>query len=70
MPLPMAQDGQEQTIRNITGSDKIKCHLNSLGFCVGGKVTLISKCQGNIILKIKDSRIAISDQLACRIDVA
>lgn len=70
MPLPMAQNGMEQVIRSITGSDKVKNHLNSLGFCAGARVTLISKCQGNVILKVQDSRIALSEKLACRIHVA
>lgn len=69
MPLPLLNDGEKQTIKQINGNDKVKSHLASLGFCVGEHVTMVSKCHGDVILKIKESRIALSGSMANRIIV-
>jgi len=68
MPLTMAQAGDKNFIRKITGSDEVRQHLASMGFVVGGSVTVISKIAGgNMILNIKDSRVALDKTLANRI---
>ena len=69
IPLTLADIGEENTIRKIGGSPEIKKHLEDLGFVVGGSVTLISKLGGNVILNVKGSRIAVSEEMAQRISV-
>jgi ferrous iron transport protein A len=69
MPLNYAVSGEPQIIKRIGGSPEIKKHLEDLGFTVGGEVSLISSLGGNVIVKVKESRIAISDELARRIMV-
>ena len=70
MPLTMAKAGETVTIRKITGRDEVRQHLAELGFVVGGSVTVISRLGGNLILQVKDSRIALDQTLAQRILVA
>ncbi len=67
MPLSMASYGQEKVIVKITGRDHIQKHLANLGFVVGEPVTVISEIGGNMILKIKDVRIALDKTMANRI---
>ncbi len=69
MPLNVALPGEENIIRKIGGNPEIKRHLEDLGFVVGGTVSLISELNGNVIVKVKDSRIAIDGELAHRIMV-
>ena len=69
MPLSLADKGEEMTIKKIGGSPEIKLHLENLGFTVGGSVTVINSLGGNVIVKVKESRIAINDELARRIMV-
>ena len=69
MPLNYAESGQPQIIKRIGGSPEIKKHLEDLGFTVGGEVSLISTLGGNVIVKVKESRIAVSSELARRIMV-
>jgi len=69
MPLMMANIGEESFIKRIKGKDDTKNFLENLGFVTGGKVTVVSKNQGNIIVNVKDSRVAISKEMACRIMV-
>lgn len=69
IPLNYAEPGQAQIIKRIGGSPEIKKHLEDLGFTVGGEVSLISTLGGNVIVKVKESRIAVSDELARRIMV-
>ena len=69
MPLNYAESGQPQIIKRIGGSPEIKKHLEDLGFTVGGEVSLISTLGGNVIVKVKESRIAVSSELAKRIMV-
>ncbi len=69
MPLNLALPGEENIIRKIGGNPEIKRHLEDLGFVVGGTVSLISVLNGNVIVKVKDSRIAIDGELAHRIMV-
>ena len=70
MPLSMAQAGKEVTIKRITGKDDTKRFLESLGFVIGGTVTVVSEMAGNMIVNVKDTRIAISKSMANRIMVS
>lgn len=70
MPLTMTQSGVQNVIREIHGKDETKRFLESLGFVVGGTVTVISQIGGNMIVNVKDTRIAISKSMANRIMVA
>jgi len=67
MPLTMADNGALLKIQRITGTDEIKQHMATLGFVVGEEVSIISKNGGNLIVNVKDSRIAIDKSLANRI---
>lgn len=67
MPLTMAQTGQTVTIRKITGRDEVRQHLAELGFVVGETLTVVSLLGGNLILQVKDSRIALDKTMAMRI---
>ncbi|MEG1780454.1 MAG: FeoA family protein [Clostridium sp.] len=67
MPLTMAQIGERRTIQKITGKDEVRQHLAELGFVVGGEVTVISEIGGNMILSIKESRVALDKTMANRI---
>ena len=69
MPLGMASVGDTNTIRKITGRDEVRQHLAELGFVVGAEVTVVSEMGGNMILSIKDSRIALDNTMAMRIMV-
>ena len=70
MPLTMAKVGDTLTIRKITGRDEVRQHLAELGFVVGGAVTVVNVLGGNLILQVKESRIALDKTLAMRILVA
>lgn len=67
MPLTMAETGKELVIRKIGGKDETRRFLESLGFVIGGFVTVVSEINGNLIVKVKDSRIAISKEMAGKI---
>ena len=67
MPLTMAELGEAVTIRRITGKDEIRLHLAELGFVVGETVTVVSRMGGNLIVQVKDSRIALDRNMANRI---
>lgn len=69
MPLIMVETGVTQSIKKINGKDETKRFLRNLGFVEGSEVTIISQIQGNIIVKIKESRVAISKSIASRIMV-
>ena len=69
MPLVLAEPGQEQIIRKIGGSPEVRKHLEDLGFNVGGTVSIVNTLGGNIIVKIKESRVAVSGELAKKIMV-
>lgn len=66
MPLTMAKAGDRVIIRRITGKDEIRQHLAELGFVVDGEVTVVSEMAGNLILQVKDSRIALDRGMASR----
>ena len=67
MPLGMANVGDVNIIKQINGRDDVRQHLAELGFVVGEQVTVVSKIAGNMILSIKDSRIALDETMTNRI---
>ena len=67
MPLTMAKTGDTVIIRKITGKDGVRQHLAELGFVVDGTVSVVSEIAGNLILQVKDSRIALDKTMANRI---
>lgn len=69
MPLTMAQTGETVIIRKITGRDEVRQHLAELGFVVDSTVTVVSRMAGNLIVQVKDSRIALDRTMANRIMV-
>ena len=69
MPLILAAAGETNTIRKVSGNPEVKKHLEDLGFVVGGEVTVVSAIGGNLIVNVKESRIAISREMAGKIMV-
>lgn len=69
MPLSLAVIGEENIIRKIGGSPEVKKHLENLGFVVGGGVKVITTLGGNVIVNVKESRVAISEEMARKIMV-
>ena len=67
MPLNYANPGEESVIRKIGGSPEVKKHLENLGFIVGGTATVIASLNGNVIVKVKESRVAIDEEMARKI---
>ena len=69
LPLTLANIGEEQMIHKVGGSPEVKKHLEDLGFVAGGTVTVVSSLNGNVIVKVKEARVAISEEMARRIMV-
>ena len=67
MPLLLAGVGEDNIIQKVGGNQETKKHLEDLGFVVGGTVTVVSEINGNLIVKVKDSRVAISREMAGKI---
>ena len=67
MPLTMAKTGETVTIRKISGKDEVRQHLAELGFVVDSTVTVVSEMAGNLILQVKESRVALDKSMAMRI---
>ena len=67
MPLTLAVAGEENIIKKIGGKQQVRAHLENLGFVVGGAVTVISVIGGNVIVNVKESRIAIGKEMAQKI---
>lgn len=67
MPLTLAAIGEENIIKKVGGSPEVKKHLENLGFVVGGSVTIINTIGGNVIVNVKEARVAISEEMARRI---
>ena len=67
IPLTVADREKEQIIRKIGGSEEVRHHLSNLGFNIGGTVTVINSLNGNLIIKVKESRIAIDEGMARKI---
>ena len=69
MPLLLAEVGEVNTVKRLGGSPEVKRHLENLGFSVGGSITVVSSLAGNLIVRVKDARVAISRELAGKIMV-
>ena len=69
MPLLLANIGEEYLIRKVGGSPEVKKHLEDLGFVAGGTATLITVLNGNVVVKVKEARVAISEEMARKIMV-
>ncbi len=67
MPLSLANIGEENLILKVGGNPEVRKHLEDLGFVAGGTATLISSLGGNVIVKVKESRVAISEEMARKI---
>ena len=67
MPLALANIGEEYMIRRVSGNPEVKKHLEDLGFTAGGSITVVSALGGNIIVKVKEARVAISEEMARKI---
>lgn len=69
MPLSMAKLGETNTIRKVGGKEETRRFLERLGFVTGGEVTVVSEISGNLIVNVKDSRVAIGKDMANKIFV-
>ena len=69
MPLTMVGDGEEFLIKKISGKEEVRRFLENLGLVAGAQVSLVSKISGNVIVQVKDSRVAISREMAQKIIV-
>ncbi len=67
MPLTLATIGEENIIKKIGGKPEVKKHLENLGFVAGGNVTVITTMGGNVIVNVKEARVAISKEMAQKI---
>lgn len=69
IPLMMAETGEENVIKKIGGLPEMKKHLSDLGFVVGGTVSIVSSMAGNVIVNVKDTRVALAKEMAQKIYV-
>ena len=69
LPLVFAPVGESNTIKKIGGSPEVKKHLENLGFVVGGEISVISENDGDLIVSVKESRVAVSREMAEKIMV-
>lgn len=69
MPITLADVGEEHIIKRVSGKPEVKKHLEDMGFVVGHPVTVVNTVSGNLILKVKESRVAISLEMAQKIMV-
>ena len=69
MPLTLANIGEENLIHRVGGNAEVKKHLENLGFVVGGNVSVITAMGGNVIVNVKEARVAISEEMASKIMV-
>ncbi|CDA91181.1 fe2+ transport system protein A [Firmicutes bacterium CAG:238] len=69
MPLALANRGEANIIKKIGGTPEVKKHLENLGFVVGGDVTVVNSLGGNLIVNVKESRVALSCEMAQKIMV-
>ena len=66
MPLSMVKPGETNTIKKVGGKEETRKFLENLGFVTGGEVTVVSEIEGNLIVNVKDSRVAIGKDMANR----
>ncbi len=64
MPLTFANVGEENTIRKVGGNEETRRFLENLGFVSGAKITVLSQIGGNVIVNVKDSRVAVNAEMA------
>lgn len=69
MPVTMLKVGETATVVKIGGTDEVRQHLSELGFVVGEEITVVNNISGNLILKVKDGRIALDEKMASKIMV-
>ena len=69
MPLTMLKNGEKGTIKRITGKGDTKRFLENLGFVIGADVSVVTELEGNVIVNVKDTRVAIGSEMANRIMV-
>ncbi|MCL2082836.1 MAG: ferrous iron transport protein A [Oscillospiraceae bacterium] len=69
MPLTMAKAGEQNSIKKIGGRAEVRQHLEALGFVIGTPITIVAAVAGNVIVNIKESRVAISREMAAKIMV-
>ena len=69
MPLSMVKPGETNTIKKVGGKEETRKFLENLGFVTGGEVTVVSEIEGNLIVNVKDSRVAIGKDMENRIMV-
>ncbi len=69
MPLTMLRIGESETIKKIGGREDTRRFLENLGFTTGGEVTVVAQMGGSVIVSVKDSRVAVSREMACKIMV-
>ena len=67
MPLSLAAVGEENTVKKIGGSAEVKKHLEDLGFHIGGEIRVVNIIAGNLIVNVKECRVALSSELAAKI---
>ena len=67
MPLALADKGLENVIRHVGGSPEVRKHLEDLGFVAGGSVRIVAMMGGNVIVNVKEARVAISKEMAQKI---
>ncbi len=67
MPLTLANVGESNIIKKIGGSPEVKKHLENLGFVVGGNVSIVNEISGNLIVNVKEARVAVSREMAQKI---
>ncbi len=67
MPLSLAEVGEANLIQRIGGTPEVKKHLENLGFVVGGTVTVVNRLGGNLIVNVKEARVAISEEMSRKI---
>ena len=69
MPLSMVKEGEPNVIKKVGGKEETRRFLENLGFVAGGTVTVISEISGNVIVNVKESRVAVSKEMASKIMV-
>ena len=69
MPLPLAAAGEELMVQRVSGNPKVRTHLENLGFVAGATIIVISEIAGNLIVNVKETRVAIDKEMAMNIFV-
>ena len=69
MPLPLAAAGEELMVQRVSGNPKVRTHLENLGFVAGATIIVISEIAGNLIVNVKETRVAIDKEMAMKIFV-